>query len=50
MINELERVWNEAVMELQEVISCYFLVWVEKGDREPISGERFESGPPQYES
>jgi hypothetical protein len=42
--------WKEAVMALQEVISWYFLVWVEKDGREPISGKRFETALPQYES
>jgi hypothetical protein len=42
--------WKESVVELQEVISRYFLVWAEKDDREPITGKRFESGTPQYES
>jgi len=50
MINEQESMWKEAVMELQEVISWYFLVCVEKDCREPMSGNRFETGPPQYES
>jgi len=50
MINEQESMWEEAVMELQEVISWYFLVWLEKGGREPMSVKRFETGPPQYET
>lgn len=50
MINEQERIRKEAVMELQEVISWYLLVWVEKDGRKPMSGKRFETGLPQYES
>jgi hypothetical protein len=50
MISELERMWKEAVMEIQVVISWYFVVWVEEDGRDPISGEGFETGPPQYES
>jgi len=42
--------WKEAVMDLQEVISCCFLVWFEKDRREPMTRKRFETGPQQYES